>query len=87
MTKNNKSHTEWYDTKMDMKLKGAQFNFENIFQGNPTLSEVTNRVINENALAAYEDLHYVIEDTLAEIVTNIVNNIYRLYSIDELFEL
>lgn len=71
-----KDETHWNVTVFTVSLvKTNHFDvkFDNLFNGDKTLGETTNKIINDNGKEFFEELRPPIEETLATVFRNIAN--------------
>lgn len=64
---------------------GAKFRLENLFNGDRTLGEIGNTVINENAQLFLEELIPGFEKSLSKTFLEIANDILTEVTFDEMF--
>lgn len=72
------------DKKIHIKLTGLRMNFSNLFNGNKELSDSTNVFINENWRDIIQEINPLIEDTIGEVMMQIIKGLLDLYSLDDL---
>lgn len=61
-------------------------NFENLFNGDRALGDNMNLFLNENWKEIFAELKPVVEDTFAEIIRHVVNNVFNTFPYDSLFK-
>lgn len=61
-------------------------NFENLFNGDRALGDNMNLFLNENWKEIFAELEPVVEDTFAEIIRNVVNNVFSMYPYEAMFK-
>lgn len=60
-------------------------NFENLFNGDRALGDNMNLFLNENWQEIFAELKPVVEDTFAELIRNVLNNVFNAFPYDVLF--
>ncbi|KAF2900826.1 hypothetical protein ILUMI_05365 [Ignelater luminosus] len=73
------------DVKVELKPERAEFNFENLFNGDAQLGDAMNKVLNDNWETVYQDVKEPIEDSTATIVRDYANKFLTKVPYDELF--
>uniref|UniRef100_A0A8D8DH71 Protein takeout n=3 Tax=Culex pipiens TaxID=7175 RepID=A0A8D8DH71_CULPI len=68
-----------------LKIEGGRFQLDNLFNGDPVLGQVGNQVINDNSRLFLDELIPGLERNLSRLFTEIVNNLLRTATIDEMF--
>ncbi|KAG5675666.1 hypothetical protein PVAND_005553 [Polypedilum vanderplanki] len=68
-----------------MKVSYAQFELQNLFDNDSFLSKLGNRIINDNYEIFLNELKPGLEKSLGKIFSNIVNNILKNSTYDEMF--
>jgi Haemolymph juvenile hormone binding protein (JHBP) len=68
-----------------IKIGTGQFYLHNLFNGDATLEQLGNQVINENSKIFLDEIIPGLEKSLSERFTGIVNNIMKSVTLDEMF--
>ncbi|KAJ8922053.1 hypothetical protein NQ315_008694 [Exocentrus adspersus] len=66
-------------------MKNVHFQFDNLFNGDKTLGDQTNKFLNENSGDINKDLGESISQTISAVVTNIIQLIVAVVPYDEIF--
>ena len=61
-------------------------NFENLFNGDKSLTENTNAFMNENWMVIFEEIKETLYKVFGEIVKNLLNNIFKRVPYAEMFD-
>lgn len=80
-----KQYVRFHRLGIRLKIEDGRFQLENLFNGDPVLGQVGNQVINENARMFLDELIPGLERNLSRLFTEIVNNLLRTATIDEMF--
>ncbi|XP_067013923.2 protein takeout [Anabrus simplex] len=83
--KNNETFLEFERMKFKLQVGNADIHLSNLFNGDPTLGETTNRLINENSDILLPEIIPALEVSLAKEFTDIANRITLQFTYDELF--
>lgn len=70
---------------MKITIPEAKFNLDNLFNGDPVLNQLGNRVVNENAEIFLAELVPGLEQSLSERFTDIVNQILKNATYEDMF--
>lgn len=70
---------------MRTSVGNARFHLENLFNGDPTLGQIGNTVINENANLFVDEMTPGIEKSLSKTFLEIANDILTDVTFDEMF--
>lgn len=83
--KNGKTHfkADGQTTKVDVET--IKFHLDDLFSGNPLLTENLNKVIDENANVLAEDVKPVIAETLSTLFLRYINGVNDRFPIDVLY--
>lgn len=68
-----------------INIPEAKFNLDNLFNGDPVLSQLGNRVVNENSEIFLAELVPGLETSLADKFTGIVNEILKDATYEDMF--
>jgi hypothetical protein len=84
--KKGKTYIKFVKSEMKMTPEKIHFRFDNLFNGDKTLGDNINQVLNDNWAVVYED----IEDSYTELVNRIwlslLNGFFSKVSIEEAFD-
>lgn len=80
-----KEYVRFHRLGIRLKVESGNFQLENLFNGDPVLGQVGNQVINENSRVFLDELIPGLEKNLGRIFTEIVNNLLRTATIDDMF--
>ncbi|XP_063926422.1 protein takeout-like isoform X2 [Zophobas morio] len=84
-TKRNQKHIRMTDFVLKLKPKRIVFGFENLIDGNEQFSNEVLKTINENSEQVYADVAPAINEAIAKIEKEIVNQVFSRVPEDELF--
>lgn len=70
---------------MKVSVGKARFHLENLFNGDATLGEIGNRVINENSQLFVEEMIPGFEKSLSKTFLEIANDVLTDVTFDEMF--
>ncbi|XP_067004639.2 protein takeout [Anabrus simplex] len=73
------------DLKWTIEVDKGQSHFTNLFNGDKTLGDATNKFLNENHKEAFETLKSLPEEAFGQFFKEMGNKIFAQYPIDELF--
>lgn len=59
--------------------------FSDLFKGNEELTNNTNRIFNENSDLLYNDIKPVVGEGMSKLMTSVLNEVHKQYSIDDLY--
>ncbi|KAJ8953214.1 hypothetical protein NQ314_007379 [Rhamnusium bicolor] len=82
---NGKDHLEFDKFNISIGSGGNYFHFGNLFQQDPIIGKATHDVINDNTDLFVNEIRPAVENSLAEIFTNVANIITKSFTYDELF--
>lgn len=68
-----------------LRVDDAKFQLDNLFNGDPTLGEIGNAVVNANVRLILDELTPTFEENLVTIFTDLANNILKDVTYDEMF--
>lgn len=68
-----------------LRVDDAKFQLDNLFNGDPTLGEIGNAVINANVRLIIDELTPTVEENLVTIFTDLANQIMKDVTYDEMF--
>lgn len=85
--KRGKEHFKVIKDRSTLSVSTIQVEFENLFKGNKAISDNTNKLINENTEILYTEIKPIIERTIIDLVTGVINFVNGRYSIDDLYPL
>ncbi|KAB0792592.1 hypothetical protein PPYR_14551 [Photinus pyralis] len=77
-------YAEISDIKVHLGGDKVEFDFKNLFNGDPRLGPEMNRILNENWKEIFDDVKYAYDEAFGAIFKNIVNLIVRKVPYDEL---
>ncbi|XP_065094134.1 protein takeout-like [Ochlerotatus camptorhynchus] len=80
-----KEYARFHRLGIRMKVESATFQLDNLFNGDPVLGQVGNQVINENSRLFLNELIPGLEKNLRGIFTEIINNLLKTATIDDMF--
>lgn len=80
-----KPYVRFHRLGIRLKIEDGRFQLENLFNGDPVLGQVGNQVINDNSRIFLDELIPGLERNLSRLITEIVNNLLRTATIDEMF--
>ncbi|KAK4877883.1 hypothetical protein RN001_010389 [Aquatica leii] len=83
--KNGKSYLNVSEFKVNFEPKVAEFNFDNLFNGDKKLGDAMNTLINENWRGLFEEVKEGYEETFGQLFKQTTNSIFTKISVDELF--
>ncbi|KAK4877963.1 hypothetical protein RN001_010469 [Aquatica leii] len=84
--KRGKEYIHLNSYKITAKPEGITYNFDNLFEGNRRLSEQIHKTINERALAIFEEVRGVTEESYSLIFKEIGNKIFNRIPFSEIFK-
>nr|XP_023030123.1 circadian clock-controlled protein-like [Leptinotarsa decemlineata] len=84
-TKNNRAHLTVKSYDMKITIKGAHFDFRNLFNGNEKLSDNIHKVVNENWNVIYEDVREGVQKAYGEAFKLVTNEFFEKIPVDEIF--
>lgn len=82
---NGVDYVKFGNLNIKVSVGGAKFRLENLFNGDRTLGEIGNTVINENAQLFIEELIPGFEKSLSKTFLEIANDILTDVTYDEMF--
>ncbi|XP_017772052.1 PREDICTED: uncharacterized protein LOC108559321 [Nicrophorus vespilloides] len=86
MVKGDEHYKSFNDLKLVLEIDGdSHINLEDIIPNNKEISDVTNKVINENIKEIVKDLIPYFADAMSQIVSNILKGVFNNYSLEKLF--
>lgn len=80
-----KQYVRFHRLGIRLKIEDGKFQLDNLFNGDPVLGQVGNQVINDNARMFLDELIPGLERNLSRLFTEIVNNLLKNATIDEMF--
>lgn len=83
--KNGKTHYLVGDKNTTVQVSTIKIHFDNLFKNNPAITENVNRLINENTEILFGEIKPIIEQTIGDLVTSVVDTVNERFSVDELF--
>lgn len=83
--KKEKKHLKVSKKKMILTPERIQFKLDNLFDGDKTLGDNINQVLNDNWSEVYADVKASYEEAFAQIFAAIYNNLLGKVSVGELF--
>ncbi|XP_055295483.1 protein takeout-like [Sitodiplosis mosellana] len=83
--KNGLKYVKFGNLQIKVSVGGAKFRLENLFNGDRTLGEIGNTVINENAQLFLEEMIPGFEKSLSKTFLEIANDILTEVTYDEMF--
>ena len=84
--KNGKTYIKVVSAPLKMIPGLIQFQHDNLFDGDKTLGDNINQVMNENWEALYEDIEESFNQVVIKIFTSLVNSVFSKLSIEEAFD-
>lgn len=85
MPKDGKEYVKFDNLFFKVSVGGAKFHLENLFNGDPTLGEIGNAVINENSQIFLQELIPGFEKSLSKTFLEIANDVLTDVTYDEMF--
>lgn len=85
MPANGTEYVKFGNLDMKVSVQNAKFRLENLFNGDRTLGEIGNTIINENAQLFLEELIPGFEKSLSKTFLEIANDILTEVTYDEMF--
>lgn len=82
--KDGKTFLSVQERKIKLKIGALKIHFSNLFNGNKQLSETTNVFINENWRDILEEINPLVEDTIGEVMMQIIKGFLDLYTLEDL---
>ncbi|KAB0792593.1 hypothetical protein PPYR_14552 [Photinus pyralis] len=83
--RNGVKYVEITSLKVQLIPDKVEFDFKNLFNGDPKLGPEMNKILNENWKEIFEDVKYAYEDALGAVFKNVGNLIFRKVPYDDLF--
>ncbi|RZF47841.1 hypothetical protein LSTR_LSTR013931 [Laodelphax striatellus] len=83
--KNGKDHLKLVNPVLDIETDGINFKLTNLFNGDKLLGDNMNTFLNENWKELLKEFGPAVSETLAQIITLIVNNIAELVPYEDVF--
>lgn len=83
--KEGKDHVVYEKMGVNTTIESGNVHFENLFDGNPALTESANQAFNDNMDILKEELYPIMNDIIGTIVKGSFNRIFDLFPVDELF--
>ncbi|XP_049773902.1 protein takeout-like [Schistocerca nitens] len=83
--KNGSPYLYFYNTEVSIDVKHVQVHLEGLFNGDKVLGEATNQALNENSGEFWPTIKPIAEQTIAEVLLGIANNITSHFTYDDLF--
>lgn len=78
-------YVEIKSLKVHLNAEKVEFDFKNLFNGDPRLGPEMNRILNENWTEIFEDVKYAYGEAFGAIFKTIVNVIFKRVPYDDLF--
>lgn len=85
MPSNGKEYVKFDSLSLKVTVGGAKFRLENLFNGDRTLGEIGNTIINENSQLFLEELIPGFEKSLSKTFLEIANDVLTDVTYDEMF--
>lgn len=82
---NNQNFVRFKRIQVKITIPEAKFNLDNLFNGDPVLNQLGNRVVNENSDIFLAELVPGLELSLSERFTDIVNQILKNATYEDMF--
>ncbi|XP_032681491.1 protein takeout-like [Odontomachus brunneus] len=83
--RNNNTYLQFDKMKLVIRIAETHINFDNLFNGDKVLGQATNELLNENSNLVTQEITPLLEDSLANLFTNVANKITQTFTYDELF--
>lgn len=83
--RNGKIYVKFHQLDCNIEIGKSKFHLNNLFNGDPVLSEIGNQFVNENSDLFLAEIIPGLEKSLANIFLNIVNTILKDVTFDEMF--
>lgn len=83
--KRGREHISFDNVNLDIKLGKTNLFFEDLFPGNPEITEQTNRIISNNINEVFYELKPVLDQTIGKFILQLIHDVFEKYSLDELF--
>ncbi|KAF5284910.1 hypothetical protein FQA39_LY16865 [Lamprigera yunnana] len=84
-TRNEKEYLEIKRFDVSLEPEKAEYNFRNLFNGDPTLGDTMNKILNDNWKDVLDDVKTGYEEALSIIFRRIANLIFKKVPLDEIF--
>ncbi|XP_050511753.1 protein takeout-like [Diabrotica virgifera virgifera] len=84
-TRHGKSYYVFKNINLDAKVGNMSVQLENLFPGNPDITENANKLFNDNQLALIEEFAPIIYNVVKNVLLNGLNNIFTKFPIEVLF--
>ncbi|CAG9819734.1 unnamed protein product [Phaedon cochleariae] len=85
LTKNGKKHFHVEDYKLGISIKGAHYDFQNLFDGDKKLADNILKVINENWNVIFEDVRAGVETAYSAVCKAMANRLFDTVPVDDIF--
>lgn len=82
---NGVSYVRFRKLQVRLRVDDAKFQLDNLFNGDKTLCEIGNAVVNANVRLILDELTPTVEENLVSIFTDLANNIMKDVTYDEMF--
>uniref|UniRef100_A0A224XV41 Putative hemolymph juvenile hormone binding protein n=1 Tax=Panstrongylus lignarius TaxID=156445 RepID=A0A224XV41_9HEMI len=83
--KNGEDYVRVKKVKMSINPKGAVVHFTNLFNGDKTLGDATNKFLNSNWKEAFETFRHLPENAFGEFIKSLSNRFFENFPMKELF--
>lgn len=83
--KNGNRHFKFVQSKVDVQIDEIGAIFDDVFKGNPELTDNFNRVVDENSEYLYDEIKPVIGQSISRLITTVINRVYNNFSVDQLY--
>lgn len=84
--KNGKTYIKFVNSELDIDPSLVTYNFENLFNGDGSLGNNVNQVLNENWNEVFTDVKSEYIEVVNKILINLMNNFFARVSIEEAFD-
>ncbi|KAK7864179.1 hypothetical protein R5R35_004093 [Gryllus longicercus] len=85
VTRKGKAYVSVDSFRWKIDVENAKSHFTNLFNGDKTLGETTNKFLNENWRDAFDTYKHLPEEAFSQFFTELQNRFYEQFSIDELY--
>lgn len=84
-TRKGKIYLNFNERKLDFNVTKAKLVYENLFPNNKQLTDATNKIINDNVQEFLGELKPLLEEVIGAFAFNIIQSVFRQFSLEELF--
>jgi DNA replication protein DnaD len=84
--KNGKTYIKFVKSLVEIEPKLVTFHFGNLFNGDKVLGDNINAVLNDNWKEVFTDMSKDLNETINQIIMNLLNGFFAKVSIEEAFD-